>query len=193
MADSHDPIALFVSSFERAKPGEPDATAAALATADTAGRPAVRMVLLKHVDDEGFVFYTNYGSRKAQELDANPHAALCFYWPSIGEQVRVEGSVARVPAAESDAYFATRSRNSRIGALASRQSQRLESRFSLLRRYVVLQARYAGADIPRPDFWGGYRLVPERIEFWSTRPHRLHERNVFTREEESWSLQRLYP
>ena len=193
MGQLHDPIALFISSLERARAGETDATAVALASSDLDGRPSVRMVLLKHVDAAGFVFYTNFESRKATELDSNPNAALCFYWPSIGEQIRVEGTVERVPEAESDAYFASRGRGSRLGAWASRQSRPLETRFALLRRYAELQARYIGKSIPRPGFWGGYRLSPRRVEVWSTRPHRLHERIVYTKEHDEWKLQRLYP
>ncbi len=151
------------------------------------------MVLLKGVDERGFVFYTNYGSRKAAELDANPRAALCFYWPWTGKQFRVEGPVARVPAAESDAYFATRPRASRIGAWASRQSEPLESRARLLARVAKTEARFAGREVPRPDFWGGYRLEPERIEIWHNQLHRLHDRFLYEREGDGWTRRRLFP
>jgi pyridoxamine 5'-phosphate oxidase len=189
-----DPIAEFESLFARARASESaDATVMALATATPEGRPAVRMVLLKGVDSRGFVFYTNLGSRKARELAANPHAALCIHWPVLQEQVRIEGSVEPVPAGEADAYFASRPRGSRLGAWVSHQSQPLRSRFQLLRGYVGLQARFAGREIPRPDFWGGYLLRPVRMEFWSNKPHRLHDRREFTREDDTWTMRRLYP
>ncbi|MDH3253470.1 MAG: pyridoxamine 5'-phosphate oxidase [Acidobacteriota bacterium] len=189
-----DPIKEFTEAFERAKKKESgDATACALATADAVGHPAVRMVLLKKVDERGFVFFTNYGSRKAQELDENPFAALCFYWPALQEQVRVEGGVARLPGEESDEYFASRSRSSRIGAWASRQSEPLASRADLLARFVHYEAKFALKTVPRPTFWGGYRLEPERIEFWFDQPSRLHDRRAFTRGVNGWTLQRLYP
>jgi pyridoxamine 5'-phosphate oxidase len=189
-----DPIAEFESLFARAKASEPgDATAMALATATRDGRPAVRMVLLKGVDSRGFAFYTNLGSRKARELAANPHAALCIHWPVMQEQVRVEGTVEPVSAAAADAYFASRPRGSRLGAWLSHQSQPLSSRFALLRSYVGFQARFAGREIPRPDFWGGYLLSPTRMEFWSSKPHRLHDRREFTREDGVWTMRRLYP
>ncbi len=191
-----DPIAEFARLFADAKAGageNDDATAVALATADSEGRPSVRMVLLKGVDERGFVFYTNYGSRKAAELDANPWAALCFYWSWTGKQFRVEGPVARVPAAESDAYFATRPRASRIGAWASRQSEPLESRARLLARVAKTEARFAGREVPRPDFWGGYRLEPERIEIWHSQLYRLHDRFLYEREGDGWTRRRLFP
>jgi pyridoxamine 5'-phosphate oxidase len=189
-----DPIAQFAASFERARRGEPhDATGVCLATADARGRPSARMVLLKGFDQRGFVFYTNYGSRKARELEANPRAALCFYWPSIDEQVRVEGPVARVSAEESDAYFARRDRSSRLGAWASRQSEPLPSRSHLLGRVVRVGARHPVGAVPRPPFWGGFRLVPEAIEFWRSRLHRLHDRVLYTRAGDGWTRRRLYP
>ncbi len=190
-----NPITQFGELFERAKAaGEPgDVTRCALATAGSDGAPAVRMVLLKGFDEHGFVFYTNYGSRKALELEENPRAALCFHWLSIEEQVRVEGPVARVSEAESDAYWAGRSRLSRLGAWASKQSQPLGSRGELLRRFAEAELRYPVRPVPRPAFWGGYRLEPERIEFWSGKAHRLHDRRVYTRREGGWSVARLFP
>ncbi len=189
-----DPIAEFRAHFDRAAAvAEVDETAAALATADAGGRPSVRMVLLKAVDERGFVFYTNYGSRKAAELEANPRAALCFHWDPIDLQVRIEGAVTRVSAEESDAYFATRPRGSQLGAWASEQSRPLASRFSLLRRYLALQLQYAGREVPRPPHWGGFRLAPERIEFWSSERFRLHDRRLFTRRGDGWEMTRLQP
>ncbi len=189
-----DPIAEFRAHFDRAAAvAEFDETAAALATADAGGRPSVRMVLLKAVDERGFVFYTNYGSRKAAELEANPRAALCFHWDPIDLQVRIEGAVTRVSAEESDAYFATRPRGSQLGAWASEQSRPLASRFSLLRRYLALQLQYAGREVPRPPHWGGFRLAPERIEFWSSERFRLHDRRLFRRRGDGWEMTRLQP
>ncbi len=189
-----DPLGEFRGHFARAAAvAEFDETAAALATADAGGRPSVRMVLLKAVDERGFVFYTNYGSRKAAELEANPRAALCFHWDPIDLQVRIEGAVTRVSAEESDAYFATRPRGSQLGAWASEQSRPLASRFSLLRRYLALQLQYAGREVPRPPHWGGFRLAPERIEFWSSERFRLHDRRLFTRRGDGWEMTRLQP
>ncbi len=189
-----DPLGEFRAHFDRAAAvAEFDETAAALATADAGGRPSVRMVLLKAVDERGFVFYTNYGSRKAAELEANPRAALCFHWDPIDLQVRIEGAVTRVSAEESDAYFATRPRGSQLGAWASEQSRPLASRFSLLRRYLALQLQYAGREVPRPPHWGGFRLAPERIEFWSSERFRLHDRRLFTRRGDGWEMTRLQP
>ncbi len=189
-----DPIAHFQALFARARATEPaDATAVALATADPSGAPSVRVVLLKAADAEGFVFFTNYESRKARELDGNPRAALCFYWPTLGEQVRVEGTVTRVSAAESDAYFITRPRESQLGAWASRQSASLGSRAELLLRVAGVVARFAGRTVPRPESWGGYRLAPQRIEFWTSREHRLHDRIQYIRRDAGWSVDRLFP
>jgi pyridoxamine 5'-phosphate oxidase len=189
-----DPIAEFESLLARAKASEPsDATACSLATATRDGVPSVRIVLLKGVDAGGFTFFTNYESRKAAELDQNPRAALCFYWPSIGAQVRVSGTTARVTPPESAAYFATRPRESQLGAWASRQSAPLASRDELLGRFREIEARYAGASVPCPPGWGGYRLTPERIELWWSREFRLHDRLVYARQGSLWTEQRLYP
>jgi pyridoxamine 5'-phosphate oxidase len=194
MSKVEDPIVSFVEAFERAKRKEPgDATACALATADASGAPSVRMVLLKEVDQRGFVFHTNYRSRKALELESNPRAALCFYWESLHQQVRVEGKVERISKAESDAYFATRSRASRLGAWTSKQSQVLESRARLLSRFVRFETKFAAVPVPRPEFWGGYRLIPERVEFWFSQRHRLHDRRLYFRTDGGWTMQRLYP
>lgn len=189
-----DPISRFLKVYERAAKKDPgDHTRVALATADADGRPSVRMVLLRGVDDRGFVFYTNYASRKAADLEANPQAALCFYWESVKEQVRVEGAVARTSAEQSDAYFASRNRGSRLAAWASEQSAPLASRAELMAAYLSLKAKYAGRPIPRPDFWGGYCINPRRIEFWNSRAHRMHDRVVYIRDGDEWTQQRLYP
>jgi pyridoxamine 5'-phosphate oxidase len=183
-SDAHpgDPIALFSAAFQRASEIEPfDPSAMTLATVGEGGRPAARMVLLKGVDDRGFLFYTNYRSRKARELEQVPAAALCVHWPRSEQQVRVEGDVEKVSAAESDGYFATRARGSQIGAWASDQSEELEDRASLERRAGEIAAQYEGGDIPRPPHWGGYVLRPRLVEFWYGRPDRLHERHVYDR------------
>ncbi|MFQ5527720.1 MAG: pyridoxamine 5'-phosphate oxidase [Thermoanaerobaculia bacterium] len=195
MSEVHDPIGEFGELFERAQaaPEPGDVTACALATAGRDGAPSVRMVLLKQFDQDGFVFYTNFESRKAVELDEDPRAALCFYWISIDQQVRIEGPATRIPDEESDAYFATRGRLSRLAAWASKQSRVLESRGELLRRFAEAELRYPVGPVPRPPFWGGYRLQPDRIEFWSNKPHRLHDRREFTRKGEGWQMRRLYP
>jgi pyridoxamine 5'-phosphate oxidase len=189
-----DPVDLFGAWFEAAgESGILLPEAMTLATATPEGIPSARMVLLKGFDAHGFVFFTNYGSRKAQELDANPHAALCFHWTVLQRQVRIAGSIARVGAEESDAYFASRGRGSQLGAWASRQSESLPSRSDLEERVRQLDAEYATGDVPRPPFWGGYRLTPERIEFWQGRADRLHDRLVFLRDGPDWTAQRLYP
>ena len=190
---ARDPIAEFQDLFARAGAREPDATAMALATADATGAPSVRMVLLKAVDAAGFVFFTNYESRKAAELVANSRAALCFYWPAIGVQVRVEGGVERVTAAESEAYFETRPRESQLGAWASRQSRPLASAEALREEFARISARFAGKPVPRPPVWGGFRVRPQRIEFWHAGEHRLHDRVLYTRAGEGWTVERLFP
>lgn len=193
-ACERDPVAWFRESFASALERESfDASRAALATADGDGVPNVRYVLVKHVDESGFVFFTNYGSAKARELDANPRAALAFHWASTGVQVRVQGSVARTAAAESDAYFATRPRGSQLGAWASQQSQPVATRAELEASLAEVSARYPDADVPRPEHWGGFRLVPEVIELWHDRRDRLHDRFRFTRGADGWTCVRLQP
>ncbi len=195
MAESStDPIARFVELFERAKRDEPfDATSIALATSTSSGHPSVRIVLLKKIDERGFCFFTNYGSRKARELEANPRAAFTAYWPAAKQQARVEGEVERLSAEESDGYFATRPRGSQLAALASRQSEPLSSHAALMSRYLKLQLEHTGSEIERPDFWGGYLLRPERIEFWSDRKYRMHDRVAYVRDENGWNETQLYP
>jgi pyridoxamine 5'-phosphate oxidase len=189
-----DPFALFDAWLQEARASEPnDPEAMALATATTEGRPSVRAVLLKGHGPEGFVFYTNYGSRKAQEIAANPNVALLFHWKSLGRQVRIEGVAHEVDPSEADAYFATRSRESQIGAWASDQSRPLPDRALFEARYEESKRKFEGMAVPRPPYWSGYRVVPERIEFWSDRPHRLHERRLFTLTGNGWIEGLLYP
>jgi pyridoxamine 5'-phosphate oxidase len=189
-----DPFALLDEWLEDARASElNDPNAMALATADSAGMPSVRMVLLKDHGPDGFVFYTNDESDKGAQLAANPKAALLLHWKSLRRQVRVEGAVERVSAAEADQYFSSRSRDSQLGAWASDQSRPLESRDFFETRYDEMKRRFEGRNVPRPSHWGGYRVIPERIEFWSDRPHRLHERRLFVREHSSWREGLLYP
>ncbi|WP_437605337.1 pyridoxamine 5'-phosphate oxidase [Sorangium sp. So ce834] len=189
-----DPFVLARELLEQRQTTEPtDATAMTLATADASGRPSARMVLLKGIDDRGFVFFTNYESRKSMEITANPFAALCIHWAKAAEQIRVEGRIERISDAESDAYFETRPRGSQIGAWASRQSAPLPSRDALIDRVREIEARFEGGPVPRPPFWGGYRLVPERIEFWRGQESRLHDRVLYLRDGDGWRVERLYP
>ncbi|WP_447727386.1 pyridoxamine 5'-phosphate oxidase [Sphingomonas koreensis] len=189
-----DPFALFDQWYGEARTAEPnDSNAMALATVDVAGQPSVRMVLLKGHGPDGFVFYTNRESRKAGELAAVPRAALLFHWKSLRRQIRIEGAVTLATDAESDAYFASRSRDSQLGAWASDQSRPLDARETFEARYEAARERFEGADVPRPPHWGGYRVTPQRIEFWQDREHRLHERRVFTRTAEGWDEGLLYP
>lgn len=189
-----DPHALFETWFAEAMASEPnDPNAVAVATADASGAPSVRMVLLKGHDARGFVFYTNRQSRKAGELAANSRAALLFHWKSLRRQVRVEGAVEDVAADEADAYFATRGRDSQLGAWASDQSRPLASRTLFEERFAAARVRFDGGAVPRPPHWGGYRVVPRVIEFWHDRAHRLHERRLFTRDGDAWSEGLLYP
>lgn len=190
-----DPIARFLAAFEQAKTVEPhDASAMTLSTADARGRPSARLVLLKGADARGFTFFTNLGSRKARELGENPFAALAIHWPASLLQVRVEGGVTRVSDAEADAYFATRPRESQIGAWASRQSEPLSSREELEARVCEVAARFPET-VPRPSFWSGFRLAPDVIEFWSAGAGRLHDRFRYTRAggHDDWAMERLNP
>lgn len=190
-----NPIDLFRVWFDDAiSSGSRLPDAMTLATATRDGKPSARMVLLKHVDEQGFVFYTNYLSQKARELDDNPRAALVLYWVQLDRQVRVEGEVERISPAESDEYFETRPRESQIGALASPQSEVIESREVLEKRYAELDDSYRHRSVKRPAHWGGYRLKPERIEFWQNRSGRLHDRILYERQpDRSWTIKRLAP
>ena len=189
-----DPFELFQEWFAEARAGEPnDPDAMALATATPDGQPSVRMVLLKGHGPEGFTFYTNLDSRKAAELAANPSAALLFHWKSLRRQVRIEGPIEPAPDADADSYFATRARDSQIGAWASYQSRPLDARETFERRCDEMQRRFEGHDVPRPPRWGGYRLKPELFEFWTDRPHRMHERRLFKATASGWTEGLLYP
>ena len=190
-----DPFQLFDDWLAEARASEPnDPEAMALATAGADGQPHVRMVLLKAHGPDGFVFYTNEQSAKGEQLAANPRAALLFHWKSLRRQVRIEGDVGRVSDEQADAYFATRSRDSQLGAWASDQSRPLDSRGTFESRFEDVKRRFEGAEVPRPPHWGGYRVVADRIEFWTDRPHRLHERRLFTGGAEGgWSEGLLYP
>jgi pyridoxamine 5'-phosphate oxidase len=191
-----NPVVLFNEWLKEARTSEPEeADAACLATATSGGAPSARMVLVKAADAHGFLFFTNVDSRKGVELLANPRAALCCHWKSLRRQVRVEGPVRTVDDGEADAYFRTRTRQSRIGAWASPQSQPLGSRFELERRFAFYAAKYAVGEVPRPPNWSGFRIVPVRIEFWRSRPFRLHDRLLYEREaaDTAWRTHRLFP
>ena len=194
LAMSTDPFALFDEWMAEARASEPnDPDAMAFASADASGRPSVRIVLLRRAGPEGFGFFTNLDSRKGEELLANPHGALAIHWKSLRRQVRAEGNVETISQAEADTYFFGRSRESQIGAWASAHSRPLDSRETFERQYADLQEKFDGIDVPRPPRWSGFRLKPDRIEFWSDRPHRLHERRLFTRSGEDWTEGLLYP
>jgi pyridoxamine 5'-phosphate oxidase len=189
-----EPFAPFARWFELAAKSEPLAETMTLATASRDGVPSLRAVLLKGADARGFVFYTNLESRKADELFGNPHAALCFHWKSLARQVRIEGTTAPVAEEEADAYFATRQRDSQIGAWASDQSRPLPSRAALEQRFATFGRRYAEQPVvPRPPIWSGFRVTPHRIEFWQEQPFRLHDRVVFVRDGDAWRKHRLFP
>ena len=189
-----DPLERFQDWFREAKQaGVEVPEVMTLATADAGGTPSARMLLLKSADEDGFVFYSGYASRKGGELDENPRAALVFYWRPLGKQIRVEGRVERVSEAESAAYFATRPRGSQLAAWASQQSRPLASREELERRYGELERVYEGREVPLPPHWGGYRLRPEAIEFWQHRENRLHDRIRYTRAREGWRHELLSP
>jgi pyridoxamine 5'-phosphate oxidase len=189
-----DPLALFDEWLADARASEPDEPGAmAVATTGADGQPSVRMVLLKAHDPAGFVFYTHEQSAKGEDLAQNPRAALLFHWKSLHRQIRIEGAVGRVSDAEADAYFATRIRDAQLGAWASDQSRPLDSRETFERRFEEMKRRFDGQDVPRPAGWGGYRVVPDRMEFWVAREHRLHERRLFTSTGEGWSEGLLYP
>lgn len=192
--DLHDPFDLFRRWLDDAKAQEPDVPEAmSLATTTPAGRPSVRMVLLKDVSQAGFVFYTNAESRKGQEIASNPFAALCFHWKSLGRQVRAEGALTEVTPAEADAYHATRPRQSQIAAWASAQSREIEGRAVLEAKVAEMEKRFAGQPVPRPPYWTGFRLTPDTIEFWHNVANRLHDRLVFSRDGAGWRTHRLNP
>lgn len=191
-----NPIEHFDTIFAEAKRTvTTDPTAMVLSTCTSDGRPSSRVVLLKHVTPSGFTFFTNYFSRKSRELDENKFAALCFYWPEINKQIRIEGTVKQVPPAVSDEYFASRPRESQLGAWASDQSQPLPNRGILLKRFKEFEKKYEGQPVPRPPYWGGFLLRPTSIEFWTNVDHRLHDRFLYTWDDltESWTIQRLNP
>jgi pyridoxamine 5'-phosphate oxidase len=191
ISEPYEQFRRWFAEAEATEPNDPNAMAIASVGAD--GQPSVRMVLLKDADTRGFVFYTNYESRKGRQLQETRKAALLFHWKTLGRQVRVEGAVENVTDAEADAYFASRHRSSQIGAWASQQSRPLESRFELEKRVAAYAAKYAIGSVPRPQYWSGFRVVPERIEFWENKPFRLHDRLVYSRAGDGWTTEKLYP
>ena len=197
LAPIAEPFLRFQDLLDQAKavgaPALPEPTAFALGTVSEDGQPSVRIVLLKAVDERGFVFYTNHESRKGTELLAHPKAAMCFHWQPLERQVRVEGTTRAVSSEEADAYFASRARGSQLGAWASLQSRPIATPGDLEARVAEMEARFAGASVPRPPHWSGFRLVPQRIEFWRNMPSRLHRRDVYLREPEGWRQETLYP
>ncbi|MCW8800318.1 MAG: pyridoxamine 5'-phosphate oxidase [Desulfobacter sp.] len=191
---TNDPIAFFNSWLKQAEDtGIILPESMSLSTCTLAGRPSSRIVLLKEVDHKGFVFFTNYGSRKAEELEANPFAALLFHWNMLQRQVRIEGRIERISKQESNAYFQTRGRGSRIGAWASHQSQELDNRQTLEQKVKYFEEKFAGKEVPLPEFWGGYRVIPDSIEFWQGKADRLHDRFVYQPAENGWTVKRLNP
>ncbi len=191
---TNDPIAFFNSWLKQAEDtGIILPESMSVSTCTLAGRPSSRMVLLKEVDHKGFVFFTNYGSRKAEELEANPYAALLFHWNILQRQVRIEGRIERISKEESNAYFQTRGRGSRIGAWASHQSQELDDRETLVQKVKYYEQKFSGKEVPLPEFWGGYRVIPESIEFWQGKADRLHDRFVYQAAEKGWTVKRLNP
>ena len=192
-----DPIERFRTVYARAEKIDrsiiPEPNAMSLGTIEEGGQPSVRIVLLKGFDERGFVFYTNYEGRKGRELLAHPRAALCFYWAPLDIQVRIEGTVTKVADEEADAYFASRERRSQVGAWASRQSRPLESPTALDERFAMYEKEFEGREVPRPSFWSGFRVAPERIEFWKGKANRLHERHLYTRDGNGWKIETLYP
>jgi len=192
---TEDPIKKFISWQEQAKrhQGILEPTAASLATLGDGGQPSARIILVKQVDARGFVFYTNMQSRKSEELKAHPKAALCFHWMPLRLQVRIEGNAEVVDDKEADEYFATRPRESRIGSWSSKQSQRLSGREELVKAVAENTKKFDRQDVPRPDFWSGWRIVPQAIEFWEEGENRLHERELYVRKGEGWEVSKLYP
>ncbi|MEX2663792.1 MAG: pyridoxamine 5'-phosphate oxidase [Vicinamibacterales bacterium] len=190
---SADPITEFLNARERAEAHQIDTAPMTLATIDPDGQPSARVVLLRGVDARGFSFFTNYNSRKGRDLDATRKAALCIHWVALDEQIRIEGRVERLADAESDLYFDGRPRGSQLGAWASDQSAPLPSRETLEEKYREIETRFDGKPVTRPPFWGGYRVIPHRIEFWYGRPDRLHDRVEYVRDGDTWTIERLYP
>lgn len=194
LSTTDDPILFFNDWLQEAtQAGIVLPESMSVSTCSNEGRPSSRMVLLKEVDSQGFVFFTNYGSRKAQELDSNPFAALLFHWNMLQRQVRIEGRIERLSFAESEAYFHSRGRGSQIGAWASKQSQTSDNRNTLVEKVKYYERKFSGKSVPLPEFWGGYRVIPESIEFWQGKADRLHDRFVYTKKDNTWSIERLQP